>query len=64
MDTTANYEVKDMKLAQAGLKNIAWAETQMGALLKIKERFAKEKGRYAKRFLRNLFYSKGYRFKI
>ncbi len=43
MDTTANYEVKDMKLAEAGLKNIAWAETQMGALLKVRDRFAKEK---------------------
>jgi adenosylhomocysteinase len=43
MDTTANYEVKDIKLAEAGRKNIAWAETQMGALLKVKERFAKEK---------------------
>jgi adenosylhomocysteinase len=43
MDTTPNYEVKDIKLAQQGLKNIYWAETQMGALLKVRERFAKEK---------------------
>ena len=43
MDIGETYEVKDMSLAEQGKKNIAWAETQMGALLKIKERFEKEK---------------------
>ncbi|MFA6268196.1 MAG: adenosylhomocysteinase [archaeon] len=43
MDTSANFEVKNIKLAEQGMKNIAWAETQMGALLKVRERFAKEK---------------------
>jgi adenosylhomocysteinase len=37
------YEVKDIKLAPQGLKNINWAEAQMGALLKVRERFEKEK---------------------
>jgi adenosylhomocysteinase len=37
------YEVKDIKLAPQGLKNISWAEAQMGALLKVRERFEKEK---------------------
>ncbi len=43
MDTGENYEVKDMSLAEQGMKNIEWAEMQMGALLKVKERFAREK---------------------
>ncbi len=43
MDTGKNYEVKDIRLAEQGRKNIEMAESQMGALLKIKERFAKEK---------------------
>lgn len=43
MDSGDNYEVQDMGLAEQGLKNIEWAEMQMGALLNIKERFAKEK---------------------
>lgn len=43
MDKGANYEVKDIKLADQGMKNIEWAEMQMGALLKVRERFAKEK---------------------
>lgn len=38
-----NYEVKDIKLADRGLMNIEVAERNMSALLKIKERFAKEK---------------------
>ncbi len=42
MDKTENYEIKDINLAEQGNKNIAWAESQMGALLKVKERFAKE----------------------
>ncbi len=36
------YEVKDINLADQGLKNIEWAEKQMGALLKIRERFEAE----------------------
>ncbi|MBI1935509.1 adenosylhomocysteinase [Candidatus Woesearchaeota archaeon] len=43
MDKGANYEVKDMKLAEQGRLNIEWAEMQMGALIKVKERFSKEK---------------------
>jgi adenosylhomocysteinase len=43
MDETKSYCVKDMKLADQGLLNIEWAESQMGALMKVKERFAKEK---------------------
>ncbi len=38
-----NYSVKDIKLAPQGEKNITWAEEQMGALLKVRARFAKEK---------------------
>jgi len=37
------YEVKDINLADQGLKNIEWAEKQMGALLKVRERFEAEK---------------------
>ncbi len=37
------YKVKDIKLAEAGEKNIAWAESQMGALLKVRAAFAKDK---------------------
>ncbi len=37
------YEVKDIALAEDGRKNIEWAESQMGALLKVRERFEKEK---------------------
>ncbi len=40
---TMAYEIKDIALAEQGHKNIEWAEAQMGALLKIKERFEKEK---------------------
>ena len=36
------YEVKDMGLAEQGLRNIEWAEIQMGALLKVRERFVRE----------------------
>ena len=43
MNKGQNYEVKDIKLAEQGRKNIEWAEMQMGALLKVKERFQKEK---------------------
>ena len=37
------YEVKDISLADQGRKNIEWAEHQMGALLKVRKRFEKEK---------------------
>lgn len=43
MDKGKNYEVKDMSLAEQGKNNIEWAEMQMGALLKVKERLAMEK---------------------
>jgi len=38
-----SYEVKDIKLAEEGRRNIEWAESQMGALLRVRERFEKEK---------------------
>jgi len=37
------YKVKDIKLANQGKMNIEYAESQMGSLLKVKERFSKEK---------------------
>lgn len=43
MDITDNYAVKDINLAEQGQKNIEWAELQMGALMKVKERFSQEK---------------------
>jgi adenosylhomocysteinase len=43
MDITKNYEIKDVKLAEQGKMNIEFAESHMGALLKIKKRFEKEK---------------------
>ncbi len=43
MDETKNYMVKDLKLAGQGDKNIEWAESHMGALLKVRERFQKER---------------------
>jgi len=43
MDKGNNYEVKDMKLAEQGKLNIEWAEMQMGALIKVKERLFREK---------------------
>ena len=43
MDKSKNYEVKDLRLAEQGKKNIEWAESQMGALLKVRGRFKKEK---------------------
>ena len=43
MDKGKNYQVKDIKLAPQGKKNIAWAEMQMKALLKVRERFKKQK---------------------
>ena len=38
-----SHEIKDIGLADQGHRNLEWAERQMGALLKIKERFEKEK---------------------
>jgi len=37
------YMVKDITLADAGRKNIEWAESRMAAVIRIRERFAKEK---------------------
>ncbi len=37
------YSVKDIKLAAQGRAQIEWAESQMGALLEVQKRFAKEK---------------------
>jgi len=37
-----SYEVKDIHLAEQGHNNIEWAESQMGALLKVRERFGRE----------------------
>lgn len=37
------FEVKDISLAEQGRNNIEWAEAQMGALLKVKERYLIEK---------------------
>jgi adenosylhomocysteinase len=43
MDQAETYHVKDLSLAEQGAKNIEWAEAEMGALLKVKERFEREK---------------------
>lgn len=43
MDETTSYAVKDLSLAEQGLRNIEFAEREMGALLKVRERFQKEK---------------------
>ena len=37
------YNVKDISLAEQGMKNIEFAEMQMKGLLKLRERFSKEK---------------------
>ncbi len=37
------YEVKDISLAEQGKRQIEWAEMQMPGLMKIRERFRKEK---------------------
>ena len=37
------YEIKDISLADQGKRNIEWAQMQMGALLKVRERLAQEK---------------------
>lgn len=38
-----DYAVKDIKLAAQGKMQLEWAESQMGALLEVRKRFAKEK---------------------
>ncbi len=43
MDETQTYAVKDLSLAEQGLRNIEFAEREMGALMKVRERFSKEK---------------------
>ena len=43
MDKGNNYEVKNIKLAEQGFLNIKLAESRMKALMKVKERFEKEK---------------------
>jgi len=43
MDKGQNYEVKDIELAEQGMLNLEIAESRMEALMKIKERFEKEK---------------------
>jgi len=43
MDKTQNYEVRDIKLAEQGRKNVEFAESQMMSLMKVKERFLREK---------------------
>jgi adenosylhomocysteinase len=42
METMADYEVKDMALAAQGALNIEYAERNMPAMMRIRERFAKE----------------------
>ncbi|MBT6843626.1 MAG: adenosylhomocysteinase [Candidatus Melainabacteria bacterium] len=43
MEKTVNYEIADINLAELGAQRIAWAAKEMPVLLKIRERFAKEK---------------------
>lgn len=43
MDSTENYEVKDIKLAEQGELNIEFAEMHMGIMQKIRKRYEKEK---------------------
>ena len=38
-----NYAIKDLALAEAGKLNIEYAESKMTILLKIRDRFKKEK---------------------
>jgi adenosylhomocysteinase len=42
MSTTQSYDVKDLALADAGVRRIEWAERQMPVLAAIKERFERE----------------------
>ena len=43
MQTTFEYEIKDINLAEQGKNNIEWAFKDMPVLNKIKERFEREK---------------------
>lgn len=43
MDKGKNYEIRDISLADQGQMNIEFAERRMGALMKIRERYSKEK---------------------
>jgi len=43
MDKGANYEVKDMGLAEQGMLNLEIAESRMEALMRVKARFSREK---------------------
>lgn len=43
MDKGANYEVKDIKLAEQGMLNLEIAESRMQALMEVKKRFQMEK---------------------
>jgi adenosylhomocysteinase len=43
MDSGNGYEVRDLKLAAQGERNIEWARQHMKALMKVNERFSKDK---------------------
>lgn len=43
METTVNYDIKDINLAEQGRKNIEWAQKDMPVLNRITQRFKKEK---------------------
>src|SRR3989337_8195 len=43
MATTQRYDVKDLALADEGLRRIQWADRQMPVLAAIRERFEREK---------------------
>jgi len=42
MEKGEKYEVKDMGLAGQGMLNLEWAETEMGALMKVREEFMRD----------------------
>ena len=42
METTGRYDVKDLALAEEGVRRIMWADRQMPVLAAIRERFAAE----------------------
>ena len=43
MSTTANHDVADLALAEAGVRRIEWADRQMPVLRAIRERFERER---------------------
>ncbi len=47
--STSDYSIKDISLAEQGQKNIEWAELQMGALMKVRDRFLQQKPFLGKR---------------